>query len=97
MHFFPFLQAFTTLLTTDLPFHTRSTSSLAAVDSCQHTHKSRRSGNRPSCGDPLWVKTLASNALCFSPAFFHQPKFLMRDQTLQLGLVDRRCLPSLIA
>jgi hypothetical protein len=45
---FSFLQAFTTLLTTDLPFHTRSTSSLAAVDSCQHTHKSRRSGNRPS-------------------------------------------------
>jgi hypothetical protein len=30
------LQAFTTLLTTDLPFHTRSTSSLAAVDSWQH-------------------------------------------------------------
>jgi hypothetical protein len=30
------LQAFTTLLTTDLPFHTRSTSSLAPVDSCQH-------------------------------------------------------------
>ena len=28
------LQAFTTLLTTDLPFHTRSTSSLAAVYSC---------------------------------------------------------------
>src|SRR5258708_36989185 len=30
------LQAFATLLTTDLPFHTRSTSSLAAVDSWQH-------------------------------------------------------------
>jgi len=50
---FSFLQAFTTLLTTDLPFHTRSTSSLAAVDSCQHTHKSRRSGNRPSFANPL--------------------------------------------
>jgi hypothetical protein len=45
---FSFLQAFTTLLTTDLPFQTRSTSGLTAVHPCHHPNESRRSGNTPS-------------------------------------------------